>query len=62
MVAIIKKNVEIIKRSIKTGADGNYKNNFNEIILQIAEQKGFTEIADILKSVGAKEEALCYPN
>ena len=62
MVAIIKKNVEIIKRSIKSGADGNYKNNFNEIILQIAEQKGFTEIADILKSAGAKGEALCYPN
>lgn len=55
MVAIIKKNVEIIKRSIKSGADGNYKNNFNEIILQIAEQKGFTEITDLLLSAGAKE-------
>lgn len=52
---MIKANAETVKLLVEAGADVNYKDHFCKSVLQVAQQKGFSEIADLLKSAGAKE-------
>ncbi|MBQ3933803.1 MAG: ankyrin repeat domain-containing protein, partial [Elusimicrobiaceae bacterium] len=55
MIAVTKNKPEAVKQLIATGADVNYKDRFGQTSLLIAQENGFTEIADLLKSAGAKE-------
>lgn len=55
IIAVTKNELQAVEQLIAAGADVNYKDRFGQTPLRIAQEKGFTEIANILKTAGAKE-------
>ena len=52
--AALNRCFKIVKCLIENGADVNIKNNEGKTALDLAEENGYKEIVEILKSVGAK--------
>ena len=51
MFAVFKNHSQIVKRLILSGADISVKNMNGITAIQLAEEKGYTEISVILKNI-----------
>ena len=60
MLAVDKANIDLIHILLKVGANVNYKDVSHNTALKIAQNKEYTEIVELLKQAGAKENKSFY--